>query len=115
MMRFESEWRTNWKGHSIVVLNWWNLLLGTGEELWIDGTRCDHSGGTFRFTSALTAVCHSEEQIFTVRAHLWPLNMAKIGCHIYINDQLVGGDVTARPEGFLGICKGPTGKIPRSF
>ncbi|GAB4464197.1 MAG: hypothetical protein OHK0029_33900 [Armatimonadaceae bacterium] len=98
MLRFNTEWRTSWQGHAIIVRNWWDLYCCTGEELWVDGRLKDHRGGmTLRLTSTLTGTCRTDDNAFVVRAHLWPLDGVRVGCHIFVNDELVGGDVLNKP------------------
>lgn len=96
MVRFDTEWRVSWHGHSLVVRNWWNLLMVTGEELYVDGEIRDRRSGICRMTSTLTAACHDYDGQFVVRAYIWP-NATRVLCHIYVNDELVGGDLDAKP------------------
>jgi hypothetical protein len=96
MVRFDTEWRARWQGHSLIVRNWWNLFLVTGEELYVDGKLRDKRSGIFRVTSTLTAACRDDEERFVVRAYLWP-DATRVLCHVYVNDELIGGDLDAEP------------------
>lgn len=96
MIRFDTEWRASWQGHSFVVRNWWNLFLVTGEELYVDGELRDRRSGIFRVTSTLVTASRDHHGQFVVRAYIWP-DATRVLCHIYVNDELVGGDLDAQP------------------
>jgi hypothetical protein len=97
MLRFNTEWRASYEGHSIVVRNWWNLFLFTSEELWVDGILKDKRGGLIRLNSTLAAAVAVRGEMTAIRAYLFPLDAVRVGCHIYINDQMVGGDTDFQP------------------
>jgi hypothetical protein len=97
MLRFNTEWRASYEGHTIVVRNWWNLFLFTGEELWVDGALKDRRGGMFRLNSTLAAAVPLAGEMTAVRAYLFPLDATRVGCHIYVNDRMIGGDTDVLP------------------
>lgn len=93
MVRFNTEWRASWQGHTIIVRNWWNLLLFTGEELWVDGKLRDKHTGILRLSSTLVGTCEANGEVFVVRAYVFPLDAVRVGCYIFVNDEQVGGDL----------------------
>jgi hypothetical protein len=95
MFAFTKKWTATWKGHEIVVVNWWNLLLWTGEELFIDGELVDHRRTRCpSLYRKLYAVLHDDGLSYEVQAHIAAVDWGlRAGCKIYIGGALIGGDV----------------------
>lgn len=97
MVRFDTEWRTSWNGHTILVRNWWDLFLITGEELIVDGAIVVRQTGWLRTSASLTVFIDLDGIPAEIRADIGPIDLGmRIGCRIFVNDELIGGDVSAR-------------------
>ena len=97
MKRHTAEWETLWEGHQIIVKNWWDLLLRSGEELIIDGETVDQYESWFLFSRDLEAKIHTDGKEHKVRAHLGSVDFGfRMGCKFFVDDQLVGGDIHKR-------------------
>ncbi|WP_210404213.1 hypothetical protein [Chroococcidiopsis sp. TS-821] len=83
-------WKVNWKGHEILTKNRWFR----GEQLYIDGVRCDRRQG-LGFTSELRGqIKDAEGSVHLVTAKFRQGSFGtRILCHIFVDDQWVGGDL----------------------
>ncbi|MBI1805729.1 MAG: hypothetical protein HYR76_01605 [Ignavibacteria bacterium] len=89
----EKKWVASWQGHTIVVTNWWDLLLRTGESLIIDGRPIPQSRPPGMAASNLYGEINISGNVPNVRVHIGHTWGLKIACHIFVGDQLVGGDI----------------------
>ncbi|PIZ95225.1 MAG: hypothetical protein COX81_01355 [Candidatus Magasanikbacteria bacterium CG_4_10_14_0_2_um_filter_37_12] len=97
MFKFEKQWKLNFKGHEIIVENWWDIILRTGERLIIDGNITDEHNGLLGLSQKLEGQIKSNEQVHHVEVKLGSIDLGlKSGCHIYIDGNLVGGDITKK-------------------
>lgn len=97
MVRFHTEWRASWNGHPIVVRNWWNLLLFTGEELLVDGRTVMTQRGWFRTSTNLMGSVLLDGAPTLIRVEIGQIDLgSRIGCRIFVNEELIGGDVLAK-------------------
>lgn len=92
----EKKWVASWQGHTIVVTNWWDLLLRTGESLIIDGKPIPQSRRGGVAASTLHGEINVSGKIHNVRAHVGHTFGLMIACHIFVDDQLVGGDINKK-------------------
>lgn len=88
----EKRWTASWQGHTITVINWWDLLLRTGEELIIDGKPIPQSRPPGQVASTLYGELTISGKTHKVRAHIGHTFGLRIACHIFVDEQLVGGD-----------------------
>lgn len=80
----------NWNEHEIIVINWWNLLGRTGEELWINGQLQNKRSGRLKTSGALSATIITPEHEHAVVAYLGStLGGLRVGCQIVIDNELV--------------------------
>lgn len=94
MIRFRKQWETFWKGHHIIVTNWWDLFLRVGEELVIDGGKVDEHRGWLSVSQDLSGTIYSNGVENKVRAHIGSIDGGlRTGCLIFVGEELVGGDV----------------------
>jgi hypothetical protein len=97
MKRFTKKWEMTWHGHQFTVKNWWDCLLRGGEELLIDGKTVDRYESWLIFSHDLEARLLVEGEEHRVRVHIGSIDFGfRVGCKIFINDRLVGGDVNKR-------------------
>jgi hypothetical protein len=83
-------WTVSWNGHEILAENRW---FG-GEQLYIDGLRCDSRLG-LGFSSELRGkIKDAEGFIHVVTAKFRQSSFGtSILCHIFVDDQWIGGDL----------------------
>lgn len=88
---FKKEWDIEYQGSKIHVENWWNLFLASGENYSIDGKVVQSN---FRwlpeFSSIYTLHIEGIGNCKILIASKWNCNM---GCHVLIEDNLIGGDI----------------------
>ncbi len=89
----EKRWVASWRGHRIVVTNWWNLLLRSGESLIFDGKPIPQSKPPGLVASTLEGELNVSGKIHRVRAHIGHTFSLMIACHIFVDDDLIGGDM----------------------
>lgn len=92
---FKKTWKFDFKGHQIVVENRWNIIMKSSEKLIIDGNVADEHIGWFTILSKeLKGRIKSNNEIYQVKARIGNIDFGlKVGCHIFIDDKLVGGDI----------------------
>ncbi len=94
MKRFGKKWELIWSEHHFVVINWWDCLLRGGEELMIDGQTVDSYKSWMTFSRDLESTLLSAGEEHRVRVHIGSTDFGlKVGCHIFVDDILVGGDI----------------------
>ncbi|WP_299484816.1 hypothetical protein [Acaryochloris sp. IP29b_bin.137] len=94
MKKYTKQWKILWKGRQIVVKNWWDLLLRGREELLIDGETVDQYENWFLFSRDLETKIFVNGKEHQIRAHLGSVDFGfRMGCKIFIDNQLVGGDM----------------------
>lgn len=97
MPRFPKQWNMSWKGHNIVVKNWWDLIGNTYSELSIDGNIVDPGENLTGTTRDLLGSISIDGEVHSIRAHIGSINLGfGTGCQIFINDRLVGGDINSK-------------------
>ncbi|MBT3705087.1 hypothetical protein HOG17_04905 [Candidatus Peregrinibacteria bacterium] len=97
MFKFKKQWKLNFKGHDVVVENWWDLILRTGERLIIDGKVVDEHKGSVGLSQELKGQIRSNGRTHRVEAKIGSINFgSKSGCHIYVDGELMGGDTTKK-------------------
>jgi hypothetical protein len=97
MKRFTKQWEIIWRGHQITVKNWWDCLLRSGEELLIDGKTVDRYESWFTFSRDLEARLLIEGEEHRIRIHIGNIDFGlRMGCKIFVNDVIVGGDVNKK-------------------
>ena len=92
------KWQAAWNGHTIEVLNWSRIYGMTGETLKIDGVVAYDHKSFLLFGGVLSGELHSEllheGEVHRVKARIGQKGIfAGLGCHIFVDDQLIGGDV----------------------
>ncbi len=93
MRQKKKSWSTRWKGHTIVVENWFDWRLRNGENAFVDGDLvCEHRSSWNTRSVVLEAEIHDESGWHQLKIYLGSANGFSIDCHIYVNDELVGGD-----------------------
>jgi hypothetical protein len=94
MKKFTKTWELRWNDCHIVVINWWDWTGRGGEELIIDGQIVTHHKSSIRFSRDLESTFFSAGEKHRVRAHIGSTDFGfKVGCHIFVDDVLVGGDI----------------------
>jgi hypothetical protein len=91
----EQKWVAQWEGHQIIVTNWWDFLLRSGEFLTIDG-RPIPQPRTGLVAATLRGDLDHDGRLHHVRAHIGHTWTLMIACHIFVDDHLVGGDLGKR-------------------
>ncbi len=93
MKRFTKKWELRWNDHHFIVANWWDCFLRGGEELIIDGQTVDRYKGWMTFSRDLESTLFSSGEERRVRVHIGSIDFGfKVGCQIFVDDILVGGD-----------------------
>lgn len=95
--KFTKTWSIVWKRKQIVVENWWDLILRTGERIVVDGKIVAESRAWGNRSSDLEAEIDDEGFARMIRAHIGWIDFGlRIGCVVYIDDEIVGGDTDKR-------------------
>ncbi len=93
MFRTFKSWNAEWRGHQILVQNWWDFLLRGGEELIIDGTPVQQKKGWGKLARELHGGIIDNGKTHQVRVHIGSIDYGiKVGCQIFVDDELIGGD-----------------------
>lgn len=110
MRQWKKTWSTRWNGHTIVVENWFDWRLRTGENVFVDGDLvCEQRSAQSNTASILEAEIHDESGAHSLRVEVGTVNGISINCRIFINGDLVGGDtdkkliLPAAPETQLAV------------
>lgn len=88
---FKKTWIHHHDGHDIKVTNWWSLFGMNGDFFQLNNKPLKEN--FFWFVSPNTVYTfplNENETCKVVIASKWH---GVVGCHIFINDELVGGDV----------------------
>lgn len=88
---FHKTWSHQHNGHQIVVNNWWSLFGMNGESYHLNGRLMGEN--YYWFLSVKTQYFFPIENTGLCKVVIGTKWYGTAGCHIYINDQLVGGDV----------------------
>ncbi len=97
MFRFTKQWEVVWNGHQIVVRNWWDILLRTGEELVVDNTPVQQEKSWGRMSRNLYGEIGADSEVHKVRVHIGSINWGlNTGCQIFVDDELIGGDMNKK-------------------
>jgi hypothetical protein len=95
--KFTKKWAVEWKGKRIVVENWWDLLLRSGERMIVDGEIVAENQAWGARSSNLEADIDDIGFTRKLRAHIGGVDFGlRIGCVIFIDDEIVGGDTEKR-------------------
>lgn len=93
MIKFKKQWSHTFQNHSIVVENWWDILLRGGERLIIDGSIIDEHMGWFTLSHQLKGEIRMKNGVHSVEARIGSIDAGvRTGCHIFIDGNLVGGN-----------------------
>jgi hypothetical protein len=93
LFRHEKQWVVSWQRHTIIVMNWW---ARTGESLIIDGRPVPQGKPSGILSNDLHGEIEVSGRAHEVRVHIGHTTGLRIGCHVFIDDELVGGDVGKR-------------------
>jgi hypothetical protein len=99
MLKTTKTWQATWNGQQIEVRSWLNILAQTGEELFINGQLVHQKRGWSITPSHLFGEIPVESTFageFYQKIHAKVGNVDfgfGVGCHIFIDGELVGGDV----------------------
>ena len=112
MRQNKKTWSTRWNGHTIVVENWFDWRLRTGENVFVDGDLvCEHTGRqshTPNAASILEAEIHDESGAHQLRVEVGTVNGLNINCRIFIDGDWIGGDT----EKTLILPAAPATQLP---
>ena len=93
MRQWKKTWSTRWNGHTIVVENWFDWGMNNGENVFVDGDLvCEHESAKTGTAAILEAEIHDESGAHQLRVQVGTSNGVSINCHIFVDDELVGGD-----------------------
>lgn len=88
---FTKSWTHHHDGHRIEVVNWWSLLGMNGESFHLNGQLLYQN--FYWFMSVKTQYVFPIENVGNCKVVIGTKWYGTAGCHIYINDELVGGDI----------------------
>ena len=104
--RITQTWTCAWEGHEILVKNWFTVfLLGTGEQLYVDGHCVQKQWRMASLRSMDTLEHRIADKSLDIRVEigaLWPTGLP--GAKIYANGALVGGDLRLRMKRWWEPC-----------
>lgn len=87
-------WEAEWNGHRIRIQT---LLSKFKTGVYIDGVEYDDCERGLALSSVIRHKFHADGEPHELRVHVGPIDgWMRIGCHIFVDDELVGGDVTKK-------------------
>ena len=97
MRQYKQHWATRWDGHTIVVEKWFALLIRNGENVFVDGDLvCERRRSWSTVTPNFEAEIHDAMGVHQLRIQFGTSNTLDEICHIFVNDELVGGDTVKK-------------------
>lgn len=87
---FQKTWTHLHDGHRIEVINWWTLFGINGEQFHLNGELVKEN--FYWFLSVKTQHVFSIDEVGQCRIVIGTKWYGTPGCHIFINNKLVGGD-----------------------
>lgn len=88
---FQKTWAYHHNGHQIEVKNWWSILGMNGESYHLNGRLMGEN--FYWLLSVKTQYLFPIDNVGLCKVVIGTKWYGTPGCHIYINDELVGGDI----------------------
>lgn len=89
---FKKRWATSYQGTEILIENWWNIFLISGEIYSVNGAVVRSN---FHWLPSLHGGIHSFpiEGVGECKVLISSKRNCSMGCHVLINEKIIGGDV----------------------